>query len=51
MEQLLVQFGDVQQFFQKEDLGSPTTRVKLLALITDANTKTATAAASYRDQW
>ena len=35
MEQLLVQFGDVQQFLQKEDLGSPTTRAKLLALITD----------------
>ena len=39
MEQLLAQFGDVQQFLQKDDLGSPTTRVKLLALITDPNKK------------
>ena len=36
---VLVQFGDVQQFLQKEDLGSPTTRAKLLALITDPNKK------------
>ena len=35
MDQLLVQFGDVQQFLQKEDLGSPATRAKLLAFITD----------------
>ena len=39
MEQLLVQFGDVLPFLQNEEIGSPTTRAKLLALVTDAQKK------------
>ena len=39
MEQLLVQFGDVLPFSQNEENGSPTTRAKLLARVTDAQKK------------
>ena len=35
MDQLLVQFGDVEPFLSKEDLGSNNTRKKLLTLLKD----------------
>jgi len=36
MEQLLVQFGDVEGFLNNENLGSPHIRSKLLAIFTDS---------------
>ena len=39
MEQVLVQFGDVLGFLQKEDLGSNATRTKLLSFFTDVQKK------------
>ena len=35
LEQLLVQFGDVEEFLKNENLGSPHIRSKVLATFTD----------------
>ena len=35
LEQLLVQFGDVEEFLKNENLGSPYIRSKVLATFTD----------------
>ena len=35
LEQLLVQFGDVEEFSKNENLGSPQIRSKVLATFTD----------------
>ena len=39
MDQLLTQFGDVLSFLQNEEVGSPATRAKLLAIVADAQNK------------
>ena len=39
MEQLLVQFGDVEKFLKNKNLGSPHIRSKLLAVFTDTHKK------------
>lgn len=39
MEQLLVQFGDVEPFLCRDELGSSITTAKLLAVLTDPNKK------------
>ena len=39
MDQLLNQFEDVWPFLQNDEMGSPATRVKLLAVVADAQKK------------
>lgn len=39
MDQLLTQFGDVVPFLQNEEIGSPATRAKLLAIVANAQKK------------
>jgi len=39
MDQFLTQFGDVLPFLQNEEIGSPATRAKLLAVVADAQKK------------
>lgn len=39
MDQLLTQFGDMLPFLQNEEIESPFTRAKLLAIVADAQKK------------
>ena len=39
MDQLLTHFRDVLPFLQSEEMGSPATRAKLLAIVADAQKK------------